>query len=98
MNPMTTTALSASTLALVATFWTHRPEATPVRLTATNSATATTPTHLLAPDGQPARRPMNSPVTTPRAAIAAGYITSPSHQPTTNPMRGPNASRAYTYL
>src|SRR6266508_2558039 len=97
-NAITTTALNASTFALVATFWTHRPDVTPVMLMATRSATAATPTHLLTPCGQPASRPMNSPVTTPSAAIAAGYIANPSHQPTTNPMRRPNASRAYTYL
>src|SRR6266498_1186908 len=97
-NAITTTALNASTFALVATFWTHRPDVTPVMLMATSSATVATPIHLLTPYGQPASRPMNSPVTTPSAAIAAGYIANPSHQPTTNPMRRPNASRAYTYL
>src|SRR6266540_685512 len=97
-NAITTTALNASTFALVATFWTHRPDVTPVMLMATSSATVATPIHLLTPYGQPASRPMNSPVTTPSAAIAAGYIANPSHQPTTNPMRRPTASRAYTYL
>src|SRR6266540_2317404 len=90
-NAITTTALNASTFALVATFWTHRPDVTPVMLMATSSATVATPIHLLTPYGQPASRPMNSPVTTPSAAIAAGYIANPSHQPTTNPMRRPHA-------
>src|SRR6266545_4273525 len=97
-NAITTMPPSATTLALVETFWTQRPHVTPVRLIATSNATVPTPSHLLAPGDQPSNRPRNSPVTTPNAAIAAGYSANPSHQPTTKPMRGPNASRAYTYL
>src|SRR5436190_12707652 len=97
-NATTTMPASARTLAAVERFCTQRPDVTPVRLIATSTATATTPSHLLTPGDQPSRRPRYSPVTTPSAAIAAGYTANPSHQPTTKPTRGPNASRAKTYL
>src|ERR1700694_1036369 len=70
-NATTITPPSASTFAVVTRFWTHRPDATPMRLIATKTPTAATPIHRLTESGQPPSRPTNSPVTTPNAAIAA---------------------------
>src|SRR5438034_362301 len=73
-NAITTTPPSASSLAAVTTFCTHRPDATPTRLMPVNSATSPAPSGAMSAGGQPSRRTRNSPAATPIAAIgvAAG--------------------------
>src|SRR5881227_841825 len=73
-NAITTTPPSASSLAAVTTFCTHRPDATPTRLMPVNSATNPAPSGAMSAGGQPSRRTRNSPAATPIAAIgvAAG--------------------------
>src|SRR5204862_2715623 len=95
---ITTTPPSARTVAAVTRFCTQRPDATPIRFTALNSATSPAPSHGMDPESQPVSRTRTPAAATPTAAIAAVYIPTLSTQPTTNPARGPNASRTYTYL
>src|SRR2546428_64452 len=97
-NAITTTPPSATSLAAVTTFCTHRPEATPTRLIPVNRATSPAPSGAMSAGGQPARRTRNSPPATPIAAIATPLVPKASTQPTTNPARGPNASRTKAYL
>src|SRR3989441_612913 len=95
---MTTTPPSAKTLAVVTTFWTQRPDATPTTLIAVNSATSAAPSAGVRQAGHESSRARNSAPATPIAAIAAPFTPTLSIQPTTNAARRPNASRAYTYL
>src|SRR5436190_7218773 len=97
-NAITTTPPSASSLAAVTTFCTHRPDATPTRLMPVNSATNPAPTGAMSAGGQPSRRTRNSPPATPIAAIATPLVPRASTQPTTKPARVPNASRTKAYL
>src|SRR5438876_3686383 len=95
---MTTTPPSARILAVVTTFWTQRPDATPTTLIAVNSATSPAASAAVRDAGQERSRARNSAPATPIAAIAAPFTPTLSIHPTTNPARRPNASRAYTYL
>src|SRR5207245_1045637 len=88
---------SAKTLAAVTTFWTQRPDETPTRLIAVNSATSPAPKTGVREAGQERSRARNSAAATPMAAIAAPFTPTLSIHPTTNAARRPNASRAYTY-
>src|SRR5947208_1909646 len=97
-NAITTTPPSASSLAAVTTFCTHRPDATPTRLMPVNSATSPAPSGAMSAGGQPSRRTRNSPAATPIAAIATPLVPRASTQPTTKPARVPNASRTKAYL
>ncbi len=97
-NAITTTPLSASSFAAVTTFCTHRPDATPTRLIAVNSATSPAPSGAVSAEGQPESRTRNSPAATPIAAIATPLVPRASTQPTTKPAREPNASRTNAYL
>src|SRR5438309_1228001 len=97
-NAITTTPPSASSLAAVTTFCTHRPDATPTRLMPVNSATNPAPSGAMSAGGQPSRRTRNSPAATPIAAIATPLVPRASTQPTTKPARVPNASRTKAYL
>src|SRR6266581_3387020 len=98
VNAITTTPPSASSLAAVTTFCTHRPDATPTRLMPVNSATNPAPSGAMSAGGQPSRRTRNSPAATPIAAIATPLVPRASTQPTTKPARVPNASRTKAYL
>src|SRR5205809_4695694 len=93
VNAITTTPPSASSLAAVTTFCTHRPDATPTRLMPVNSATSPAPSGAMSAGGQASRRTRNSPAATPIAAIATPLVPRASTQPTTKPARVPNASR-----
>src|SRR5881396_2386793 len=97
-NAITTTPPSASSLAAVTTFCTHRPDATPTRLMPVNSATSPAPSGAMSAGGQASRRTRNSPAATPIAAIATPLVPRASTQPTTKPARVPNASRTKAYL
>ena len=95
---MTTTPPSARILAVVTTFWTQRPDATPTTLIAVNSATSPAASAAVRDAGHESSRARNSAPATPMAAIAAPFTPTLSIHPTTNAARRPNASRANTYL
>src|SRR6266550_432051 len=88
-NAITTTPPSASSLAAVTTFCTHRPDATPTRLIPVNSATSPTPSGAMSAGGRPESRTRNSPAATPIAAIATPLVPRASTEP-----RGDESGRA----
>src|SRR5947209_4327649 len=88
-NAITTTPPSASSLAAVTTFCTHRPDATPTRLMPVNSATNPAPSGAMSAGGQPSRRTRNSPAATPPGVRK---IPAPTVIPTT--MASPSARRS----
>src|SRR5207245_478377 len=97
-NATATTPPSAKTLAAVTTFGTQRPDETPTRLMAVNSATSPAPRAGVRDADQERSRARNSAAATPMAAIAAPFTPTLSIHPTTNAARRPKASRAYTYF
>src|SRR5258708_19340814 len=80
-NAITTTPPRAITLAAVTTFCTQRPEATPKRFTAVNSATNPTPAQGTTPAGHPRSPARNSPPPTPLPPIPAPSAPAPPPPP-----------------